>query len=189
MPTLSRPHAVSFFPELIGDNKFYPDFSAGVSAFSGIFHGGIAMHHLFSPVFTDTNDPEGTIPRKYTGHVGAMIPIYEKRSGREIMQLSPGLVAIRQQSVQQINYGMDLMYKNFFGGVWLRHDLQLNYGNLIFTTGYLSGNLRFRYSYDIKLSNPTIRLKNMGAHEISLIIINHQSERRKNRRTIKIPKI
>ena len=66
---------------------------------------------------------EGTIPRKYTGHIGAMIPIYEKRSGREIMQLSPGLVAISQQIVHQINYGLDLIYKNFFGGVWTRHDL------------------------------------------------------------------
>jgi len=175
--------------ELTGYSRFYPDFATGISAFSGIFHGGIAMHHLFSPVFTDKSDAEGTIPRKYTGHIGAMIPIYEKRSGREIMQLLPGLVAISQQNIQQINYGLDLMYKNFFGGVWTRHDLLLNYGNLIFTTGYISGNLRFRYSYDIKLSNPTIRLKNMGAHEFSLIIINHHSDRRNNRRAIKIPKI
>ncbi|MEX0981018.1 MAG: PorP/SprF family type IX secretion system membrane protein [Bacteroidales bacterium] len=175
--------------ELIGYSKFYPDFSTGISAFSGIFYGGIAMHHIFSPVFTDKSDPEGTIPRKYTGHIGAMIPIYEKRSGREIMQLSPGLVAIRQQSVHQINYGLDLLYRNFFGGVWTRHDLVFNYGNIIFTAGYVSGNLRFRYSYDIKLLSPTIRLKNMGAHEFSLLIINYKSDRRKNRRAIKIPKI
>lgn len=175
--------------ELVGYNKFYPDFSAGVSAFSGIFYGGIALHHLFSPVFTVKNDPEGTVPRKYAGHMGAIIPVYERRSGREIMQLSPGLIAIKQQSVHQINYGMDLIYKNFFGGVWFRHDLQLDYGNIIFTTGYISGNFRFRYSYDVKFSNPAIRLKNMGAHEISLIIINHQPDRRNSRRAIKIPKI
>lgn len=170
-------------------SEIYPDFSAGIAAFSGIFYGGIALHHLFSPLVTDKNDPTGTVPRKYTAHFGAMIPVIERRTGKEIMQLSPNLVIIQQQSIQQINYGMDVIFQGFLAGIWTRHDLLFNYGNLIFTAGYSAGSMRLRYSYDIKLSSPTIRLDNMGAHELSLIITTEKPDKRKKRGTIKIPKI
>ncbi len=170
-------------------NEIYPDFSAGVSGFSGIFYGGIAMHHLFSPIVTDKNDPAGTVPRKYTAHFGAMVPVIDRQTGKEVMQLSPNLVVIQQQNIQQINYGMDLIFQGFLAGIWTRHDLFFNYGNIIFTAGYNVGSMRFRYSYDIKLSSPTIRLPNMGAHELSLVIITEKPAQRKKRSTIKIPKI
>jgi type IX secretion system PorP/SprF family membrane protein len=170
-------------------SEFYPDFSTGISAFSGNFYGGIALHHLFSPLVTDENDPAGTVPRKYTAHFGALIPVIQRRTGKEIMQLSPNLIVIQQQSIQQINYGMDVVFKGFLAGMWTRHDLLFNYGNLIFTAGYGNGSVRFRYSYDIKLSSPTIRLDTMGAHELSLVIITEKPDKRKKRGTIKIPKI
>ncbi|MCA1747931.1 MAG: type IX secretion system membrane protein PorP/SprF, partial [Bacteroidales bacterium] len=170
-------------------SEFYPDFSAGIAAFSGNFYGGIALHHLFSPLVTNENDPDGTVPRKYTAHFGALIPVIERRTGKEIMQLSPNLVIIQQQNIQQINYGMDVIFQGFLAGIWTRHDLLFNYGNLIFTAGYSAGSMRFRYSYDMKLSSPTIRLPNMGAHELSLVIITEKPDKRKKRGTIKIPKI
>jgi type IX secretion system PorP/SprF family membrane protein len=170
-------------------SEIYPDFAVGMSAFSGIFHGGIAVHHLLNPVVTDKSDPAGTVPRKYTAHLGAMVPVIERRTGRELLQLSPNMVIIRQQTVLQINYGLDVIYRDVIAGVWTRHDLLFNYGNLIFTAGYSYGNLHFRYSYDIKLSSPTVRLPNMGAHEFSLVILNEKQGIRKSERTIKIPKI
>ncbi|MEX0986923.1 MAG: PorP/SprF family type IX secretion system membrane protein [Bacteroidales bacterium] len=170
-------------------NVIYPDFGAGVSAFYGNFYGGIAMHHLFSPVVTDSNDPTGKIPRKLTVHFGALIPIIEKQLGKEVMQLSPNMVIIQQLNIQQLNYGMDLIYRDFVVGLWTRHDWLLNYGNIIFTAGYGSDNLRFRYSYDVRLSNPAVQLQNLGAHEFSLLIIYENLRRRNKHRAIKCPKI
>jgi len=170
-------------------NELYPDFAAGIAAFRGNFYGGAAVHHLLRPVVTDSDDPTGTIYRKYTAHLGIMIPVIDKSKGVEIMKLSPNLVFIQQQNVHQVNYGIDLIYRDFLVGLWTRHDIGFSYGNLVFTAGYGAGNFRFRYSYDVKLSSPTIRLPNMGAHEFSLVIVLENNGIRKNERTIKCPKI
>ncbi|MDA3823489.1 MAG: PorP/SprF family type IX secretion system membrane protein [Bacteroidales bacterium] len=168
-------------------NKFYPDFATGFSAFYTIFYGGVSVHHLLSPVVSEL--PEGNrLPRKYTAHVGAVISIKERRRGQELMKLSPNLVFIQQLRTQQLAYGLDMIYEDFLLGIWTRHDLFFNYGDLIFTAGYSANNLRFRYSYDVKLSSPTIRLPNMGAHEISLLITYENLNKRNKHRTIKCPK-
>lgn len=170
-------------------SEFYPDFAVGASVFYEQFYGGIAVHHLLQPVVTDANDPTGTVPRKYSVHLGAMFPIIENRRGTELMRLSPNVVYIQQLSVQQLNYGLDVIFRNFLAGIWTRHDPGFNYGNLIFTTGYTTGSLRFRYSYDVKLSSPTVRIPNLGAHEISLLLILEQDRSRFKHRAIKCPKI
>ncbi|MCF8224497.1 MAG: PorP/SprF family type IX secretion system membrane protein [Bacteroidales bacterium] len=175
-----------------GYNKFYPDFSTGIFATYFDIYGGIAMQHIFSPLITDENDPTGKISRKYILQLGALIPVIQRGKGYQLMLLSPNLVFVQQARLQQINYGLDAIYKNILLGVWTRHDLSFNYGNIIFSLGYNAGNWRFRYSYDIKLSSPTVRLPNMGAHEISLIIVNDRRESREKRiksGAIKSPKL
>lgn len=175
--------------DITGYNEIYPDFAAGISAFRGNFYGGAAVHHLLRPVVTDGDDPTGTIYRKYTVHMGMMIPVIDRSRGVEIMKLSPNFVFMQQQKVHQINYGMDLIYKDFLIGLWTRHDIGFTYGNIVFSAGYGAGNLRFRYSYDVKLSSPTIRLPNMGAHEFSLVIMLENNVIRKKGHTINCPKI
>lgn len=172
---------------ILAYNEIYPDFAVGLTAFSGNFYGGVAMQHLFSPIVTDDSDPTGQIPRKYIAHIGAIFPIVDKSNGREILELSPNLVFIQQKNVQQISYGLDVIMRDFLLGVYTRHDYQFNYGNLIFTAGYGSKSLRFRYSYDIKLSSPTLRIPNMGAHEISLLIIYDNRGIRNRAGAIKYP--
>lgn len=172
-----------------GYSRFYPDFSTGISAFYRNVYGGVSVHHILAPVITDVNDPSGRIPRKYTIHAGAIIPVIQRDIGREIMQVSPNLVFIQQQNVQQINYGVEVLYRDILAGIWARHDLLFNYGNIIFSAGYQTKMWRLRYSYDIKLSSPTIRLPNMGAHEISLLIIYENLNNSGRHRAIKCPKI
>ncbi|MFC2080076.1 PorP/SprF family type IX secretion system membrane protein [Bacteroidota bacterium] len=179
-----------------GYRKFYPDFATGISAFYDNLYGGIAVHHLLNPVVTELNEAESVgisngnrLTRRYTAHVGAIFSIIERRRGRELMKLSPNLVFIQQLNVQQINYGLDMIYRDFLLGLWTRHDIVFNYGNIIFNVGYSTNNIRFRYSYDVKISSPAIRLPNMGAHEISLLIIYENLNKRNKRRTIKCPKI
>ncbi len=169
-------------------SELYPDFATGVSAFYKGVYGGIAVHHLLKPAITDNNDPSGFIPRKYTAHIGALIPIIDKSIGRELFLLSPNLVFIQQQNIQQLNYGLEVIYKGVMGGVWGRHDILFNYGNIIFSAGYATDILRFRYSYDVALTSPTIRLPNMGAHEFSLLIIYENLNKRKKHSAIKCPK-
>jgi type IX secretion system PorP/SprF family membrane protein len=175
--------------EIESYNTIYPDFAAGGVAFFNNFYGGFALHHLFNPLVGTENDDAGRLSRKYSVHLGGIFSIIERRRGKEIMLLSPNLIFIQQQNIQQINYGLDLIFKDVLLGLWTRHDLVFNYGNVIFTAGYTTQKLRFRYSYDIRLSSPTIRLPNLGAHEISLLIIYENSRKRKKHRAIKCPKI
>lgn len=173
--------------EIQGYNRLFPDFATGVAANYDNIYGGIAVHHLLRPNVTD--DPAGRLARRYTVHAGIMIPVYEKGRGREIVTLSPGMVYIQQQRIQQISYGLDVVYRDFLVGLQARHDWFFDYGNIIFSMGYDAGKVRFRYSYDVRLSSPAVRLPTMGAHEISLLIINQKQGIRKHRSAIKYPKI
>lgn len=172
-----------------GYSELYPDFATGVSAFYKGIYGGVAIHHLLKPVITDKDDPSGFIPRKYTAHIGAVISIKKKLNGTELLQLSPNLVFIQQQNIQQINYGLEVTYNGVMGGVWARHDALFNYGNIIFSAGYGNDKFRFRYSYDAGIISPTIRELNLGAHEFSLLIIYENLSKRNRYSAIKCPKI
>jgi type IX secretion system PorP/SprF family membrane protein len=175
-------------PDLDISPHIYPDFAAGGTAFYNNYYGGIAVHHILNPSLNGRNETIEQIPRKYTLHFGAIFPVIEKRLGKEIMKLSPNFVFMQQQNIQQINYGLDVLYKDILAGIWTRHDFRFNYGNIIFTVGYSSSNLRFRYSYEFKLSRPTIALTNLAAHEISLLIITDNRTIRNKHSAIKCPK-
>jgi len=172
-----------------GYDRPYPDFATGITAFYHQFFGGVAVHHLLAPVITDQSDPNGQLARRYTLHAGMIIPVIKRGMGKELFQLSPNMVFIQQKNIQQLSYGIEMIYNDLTLGLWARHDLQLNYGNLLFTTGYDARRWRVRYTYDLRLSNPAVRLPNMGAHEISLLIIYDNLNNDRRGRAIKYPKI
>ncbi|MBN2697373.1 MAG: PorP/SprF family type IX secretion system membrane protein [Bacteroidales bacterium] len=194
MPDMIQPGTGNIIggSEISGDyRRLYPDFSLGFAGFFRNYFGGIAVHHLHGPRVSVTGgETDSTrLGRKFTLHAGALIPIYERRLGREVLQLSPHLVFIQQQSYQQLNYGFEVLYRNLIGGIWGRHDLFLSYGTLIFSAGYGTDQFRFRYSYDSKLILPDINIPNMGAHELSLVIIFESLDKSKKHRAIKCPEI
>ena len=174
---------------LTGYSKIYPDFSVGFAAFYRNLFGGVAVHHLIQPNTAASDNPNTRLSRKYTAHVGAMIPIYEKRLGKEVLQLSPNLVFIQQDTYQQLNYGLELVYRNLIGGVWFRQDLKFSYGTAIFSVGYGNDQFRVRYSYDAKLSAPDVHIPSLGSHEISMVIIFENINKSTKHRAIKCPKI
>jgi type IX secretion system PorP/SprF family membrane protein len=176
-------------PSLVGYSKIYPDFAVGLGAFFKNIYGGIAVHHLHQPYMSPSKDPNTKLSRRYSAHLGALIPIYEKRFGREVVQLSPNLVFLKQGIYQQINYGMEVHFKSLLGGIWFRQDLKFSYGTMIFSVGYTLDQFRFRYSYDAKLSSPNLHIPPMGAHEISMAIIFENLYKSTKRRAIKSPKI
>lgn len=173
---------------LAGQLTIYPDFASGISGSWKDFYGGISMHHLTRPSISSGGEEYARLPRKLTVHAGTFIPIYEKRLGKEILQLSPNIIYIQQLDIIQLNYGLEVLYRSMFAGIWGRNDLGLAYGTLIFSTGFKSSNYRFRYSYDIKLSSPSIKIPDLGAHELSLIII-FDTVNKNRHRAIKCPKI
>ena len=170
-------------------SRVYPDFAVGFGMFWRNLYGGIAAHHLLQPYTSPSEDPNTRLLRKYTAHVGAMIPIYEKRLGREVLQLSPNLVFIQQDVYQQLNYGLEVIFRSVLGGVWFRQDLTFSYGTLIFSAGYGNDQFRVRYSYDAKLSAPDVHIPSLGAHEISMVIIFENLYKSAKHRAIKCPKI
>ncbi len=174
---------------LVGYSRVYPDFSVGFGGFYKNFYGGVATHHLLQPYTALSEDPNTRLSRKYTAHVGAIIPIYEKRLGREVLQLSPNLVFLQQDIYQQLNYGLEVLYNTIIGGIWFRQDLLFSYGTLIFSVGYGNDQFRIRYSYDSKLSQPDLHIPSLGAHEISMVIIFENLYKSTKHRAIKCPKI
>lgn len=170
-------------------SKVFPDFSLGIAGFYNNFFGGFSVHHLLEPYGSPSEDPNTRFPRKYTVHVGAMIPIIEKRLGKEVLQLSPHLVFMQQDIYQQLNYGLEVLYRGIIIGTWFRQDLLFSYGTLIFSAGYSSGQFRFRYSYDAKLSPPDLHIPSLGAHELSMVVIFENLNKSTKHRAIKCPKI
>ncbi len=175
--------------QLQGYSKWYPDFAVGFAAFYNNIYGGLAFHHLLEPYMSPTKDPNTKLSRRYSAHVGAMIPIYENRFGQEILQLSPNLIFLQQGIYQQINYGMEVVFRSLLAGIWVRQDLLFSYGTAIFSVGYARDKFRFRYSYDTQLSAPDLYIPSMGAHEISLVIIFENLHKSTKPRAIKSPKI
>lgn len=174
---------------LYGYSVLYPDFAVGFGAFYKIFYGGIAAHHLMEPNPTQQDDPNSRLARKYTAHVGAIIPIYERRFGTEVLQLSPNMVFFQQDIYQQLNYGLEVLLKGFVGGIWFRQDLLFSYGTLIFSAGYGNGQYRVRYSYDKKLSRPDLLIPTLGSHEISVVVLFENIHKSTKHKAIKSPKI
>ena len=175
--------------QLYDYSVLYPDFAVGFGAFYKNFFGGIAAHHLMEPNPTLQDNPNARLARKYTAHIGAIIPIYEKRFGTESLQLSPNLVFFQQGIYQQLNYGMEVLFKGFVGGIWFRQDLKFSYGALIFSAGYGNGQYRLRYSYDRKLSRPDLHIPTLGSHEISVVVLLQNLNKTTKHRAIKSPKI
>jgi type IX secretion system PorP/SprF family membrane protein len=170
-------------------SKLYPDFAVGFGGFYKNIYGGVAAHHLLEPYTSPSEDPNTRLSRRYTVHLGAIIPVYEKRLGREVLELSPNMVFIQQDIYQQLNWGLELLFRGMIIGAWFRQDLLFSYGTAVFSAGYGNSQFRIRYSYDAKLSPPDMHIPAMGAHELSMVVIFENLNRSTKHRAIKCPKI
>jgi type IX secretion system PorP/SprF family membrane protein len=170
-------------------SKFYTDFSTGIAGFYKNSYGGVSLFHLFKPYQTDYGTPESRLPRKLTVFAGTYIPIYEKRLGKEVVQLNPNIIYIQQKNMSQLVYGMETLYKERYnGGIWIRQNLGLKFSAIIFSAGFAIENIRLRYSYDAQFSKPSVQIQQLGSHEISMIIAIGDNKKIKHK-AIKCPKI
>ena len=167
--------------------KDFPDFSAGIAAFYKNYYAGFAAFHLFEPFQSVSSNPDARLPRKYLYYMGGFFPLYERRFGREVIQLNPNLIYLQQKNINQLCYGMEVLVQNLYAaGFLIRQNLGIKYSAAIFSAGLTVNNMRFRYSYDAQLPLPAMNLTPHGAHEISLIV-NIETKTKINRKAIKCP--
>jgi type IX secretion system PorP/SprF family membrane protein len=191
LPDGLDPSGIYIPTETLADQRRgHPDFAVGFLAFNRNIYGGVTMHHLTKPNQSLSKSQHHPLPRKLTVHGGMKISLYERRFGREALQLNPNLVYIHQAGFRQLNYGLEGLYRGIIAGVWIRHAIDFRVSAASLHFGYDQEWFRIGYSHDFNMSNPWKEFSNMGAHEINLLIkLENKSGNRSNPRAIICPKI
>jgi type IX secretion system PorP/SprF family membrane protein len=159
------------------DNVNTVDFSAGVLGFSKNFYFGGAVHHITEPNEALIRPNVSRLPRRYTGHIGAVIPIGGKYSESSI---SPNVLYNRQGDFQQINIGLYAKKGPIIGGLWYR-----DRDAFIILIGFENDLFKFGYSYDITISQ--LGMQTFGSHELSLGLRFGCKPKKKTFRTVNCP--
>jgi type IX secretion system PorP/SprF family membrane protein len=135
------------------------DMAVGALFSTNRFYIGAAADHIFEPneAFLGGNS---SLPRKYTAHAGAIIPIGSDRFHKKF--ISPNILYRKQQDFQQLNLGLYVKNEAVVGGLWYRG----NDAFILLVGLELDNGTKIGYSYDVTVS----RLTNAtgGAHEVSL---------------------
>ncbi len=165
-------------------NKSFIDFAAGILLYSDNFFAGFAADHLAEPN-QSLSDKESVLPRKYTGHIGAVIPIDGggRRGSGTSKSVSPNLMYQRQGPFNQLNAGIYYNAGPLVLGGWYRFAFT-NGDAIIALIGFKPGIVRIGYSYDYSTS--ALRAASAGAHEVSLSLEFDKVYRRSSARFKKI---
>jgi type IX secretion system PorP/SprF family membrane protein len=180
------------------ETRNFMDFSTGVLAYTSTVYGGLAVHHLTEPDEAFIVKGTSKLPRKYTIHAGAMLPIGDTYGGRssrgrinrdEGTYISPNILFQQQASFNQLNVGMYILRSPIVGGLWYRGnfggDKFMSSDSFIALIGLQRGIFKFGYSYDVTvsaLSNAT-----GGSHEISVGLQFECRPKKKRFRAISCP--
>ena len=135
---------------------------------------GVAVHHLTTPI-ESFQEQDNRIPRRYTVHWGAMIPVsknYTKR--RSAFYISPVIKYEVQAGVDVFSAGFFNTFKPIFLGVMYQDNGMFEEGGtrtMIFTGGLSSElnkktNFTLGYSYDLNLTGVTN--VSGGVHELAV---------------------
>lgn len=166
-----------------GFNKIIPDFSAGIIAFYKNTYSGFSVDHISQPYQGLSKSANEQLNRKYTFFAGYLF-YYNTRLLKQQRILSPNVLVQIQGYQQNINWGFSFQYDNLIGGLWVRHNLHLDFDAIIFSAGYKTQNYKFAYSYDMNIGKMTnIPL---GAHEISFTTL-FETHKKKTYKAIKCP--
>lgn len=163
-----------------GGSRGFFDASAGFVGYSKHFFFGFAAHHLNKPNESVIigNSP---MPMRFTGHVGAEIPLGGKSKYQNTTSIMPNIIYQYQQGFQELSIGTYIKYGAFNAGAWFR-----NRDAFILTIGINTGTFKIGYSYDVTVS----RLNNGvsgGSHEVSLGILPKCKPKSKTWKTISCP--
>ncbi len=166
-------------------SKGYFDFSAGALGFGKNYYIGFAVHHLAQPQESFFNSSSAILPRKYTVHFGAKIPLNHRKYKRGELSISPNFMYQRQQDFEQINYGIYVSRHAVTFGMWMRQNFDFHYDSFIMLIGFVQDQLKISYSYDLTISK--LAKETLGGHEVTLSYQLPCRERKIKRQAIKCP--
>lgn len=153
---------------LTNPNFSFIDFSTGILIYSKKLFYGIAAHHLAEPQqsYYSGQEDVAKLPRKYTAHLGARLPVYLYGHRRKKFDISPQLILQSQGDFQQLNYGIFATKRGLTVGTWFRQNFGIRYDAVIFLVGFMKDKWQFMYSYDFTVSG--LRGESGGTSEISI---------------------
>lgn len=156
------------------------DFSAGVVGYSEVFFVGFAAHHLTQPNESVIvgNSP---LPMKFTGHVGAAIPVGVQAKYETATKISPNVLYQQQAAFRQLNLGLYVEHGPITAGAWYRAR-----DAFIVLVGFHAERFRFGYSYDVTTSKLTTATA--GSHEISMQLQFDCKPKRRKFRVVACPR-
>ncbi len=143
----------------------FMDFSAGIIGFTNKFYAGFCVNHIAEPQMSFFDNTDSRLPRKYTAHVGLMLPLDNARNPKNFF--SPNLLFQKQENFAQLNVGAYYIKDFFVAGIWYRQTSQ-NSDAVMGLIGIKKAPLKFGYSYDVTVSD--VHYGGKGSHEVSLII-------------------
>ena len=158
------------------DRINYFDSGIGAVYYSNNFWGGFSVSHLNKPEHSFLNDIV-RLDRTLSIHAGTKIALEKSRRGHVFSMISPVLHYKSQGGWNQLDIGAyyeksDLRFGLWYRGLPIDKKEEPDYRNsdaLAFLIGArLVNQLQIGYSYDLTLSNLTIR--SGGSHEISILL-------------------
>ena len=164
---------------LVNPNYSYLDFSAGALVYSKRIFYGAAVHHIAEPLqsYYQGQEDVAKLPRKYTLHAGARLPVYLYGHNRKKFDISPQLIVQKQSAFQQINYGLFATKGGITAGTWFRQNFGIRYDAVIFSLGFFKRYWQFTYSYDLTISG--LRGDSGGTSEVSLSFLLGNTDKKK----------
>lgn len=188
-PDMVDPQYGTVFPhntvdDPVENSKMGFDSSIGILAHMDKYHFGVSMQHLSQPSVYFSE--ESKLPYKITAHWGAEFPIRSNGLRHVHFNLCPLFMFQKQGKFSQMNYGMYISRNNLVGGVWMRQNIGLDYDSAIFMVGFDNKLFRLAYSYDFSISK--LMKTSSGSHEISLIFLLGEREKRSRIKPIPCPK-
>jgi len=171
---LARGGDVSSYELYDGRKKGYADIGSGLLLFTPKLWFGFAIQHMNHPN-ESLLDNESAMPSQFNLHGGYR---YKMRTPGMVRKDAQSLVFAfnyrAQGKFDQLDIGANFERKPIFAGLWYRgipiKSYAPGYANndaIAAVVGFMVGDWRFGYSYDITISK--LALNSGGAHEITAI--------------------
>jgi type IX secretion system PorP/SprF family membrane protein len=149
----------------------YPNFNAGWIMYTSKFYIGVAAHNIIEPNWSFYKNPNEVLPRRYTVHTGAVIPLTKSRFRQDdAATFSPNALFMMQRNFSQLNIGFYANKGPLVSGLWFRQTFG-NYKNsdaIMMLIGFRKNRFKFGYSYDFTVSDGRSAIP--SSHEVSATI-------------------
>jgi len=147
------------------NNRFFPDFGAGILLFNDKYFFGFSGDHLHEPNQSIYSTFPQALPRKYTAHFEVNLPWYRPGRWRKFCTFNPNFIVQSQGSEQNITYGVYANRKGISLGVWSRQTSGKS-TDVIMMAGFMGKQFKTAITYDTNLKG--VGLRSHGAVEISV---------------------